>query len=373
MQCCPLSSVKQRITLGAPLPFNVRDTDRTLLLARGQVITTQEQMDALYERGALVDTEELKPRAANAQDCPSELLPLLWEQTFTRISSVLKNPAHGDFIAALEQASAPVSALIERDPDLAIFQVVRQEATSGQYGVSHSMHAAIAARLAARRLGWDPAKAHKTYCAALTMNLAMLEMQGRLALQSTPPTPLQREAIHSHPQRSAEMLQAAGITDPEWLDAVLHHHESPDGKGYPAQITDISDIGALVRRADIYTAKLSARTTRAPMKAHDAARVMFVQDQGHPMVAAIIKEFGVYPPGCCVRLASGEVGLVVKRGASTNTPMVAVVLNKQGDQMMEPVRRDTGMPGYAIVDVLDEKAMKVRVSRERLAALGAGA
>jgi len=38
---------------------------------------------------------------------------------------------------------------------------------------------------------------------------------------------------------------------------------------------------------------------------------MFVQDQGHPMVAALVKEFGIYPPGCCVRLASGEVGLVV--------------------------------------------------------------
>ena len=40
-----------------------------------------------------------------------------------------------------------------------------------------------------------------------------------------------------------------------------------------------------------------------------------MQDPGHPICAALVKEFGVYPPGCFVTLASGETGVVVKRGA----------------------------------------------------------
>jgi len=365
-----LSTVKQRIALGIPLPFNVRDTDRKLLLACGQVISTQEQMEALFERGALVDTEELKPREPDPRDCPADQLPRLWDRTFDRVSRLLKSPVGADFSTALELASAPVSALIERDPDLAIFQVVRQEATIGaQYGVSHSMHAAIAARLAAKRLGWDGSAMQKVFKAALTMNLSMIELQGRLAMQSTPPTPLQRDAIHSHPTRSAAMLQAAGIADQEWLDAVAQHHETPTGRGYPNGITEIGEMGSLLRRADMYTAKLSSRASRAPMPAHEAARVMFVQDQGHPMVAALVKEFGIYPPGCCVRLASGEVGLVVKRGPATNTPVVASVINWRGEPMMDPVRRTTDAAQHAVVEVLDEKNLKVRVSRERLAAI----
>jgi len=87
------------------------------------------------------------------------------------------------------------------------------------------------------------------------------------------------------------------------------------------------------------------------------------------MVAALVKEFGIYPPGCCVRLASGEVGLVVKRGPATNTPVVASVINGRGEPMMDPVRRTTDAAQHAVVEVLDEKNLKVRVSRERLAAI----
>jgi hypothetical protein len=60
MQFAQLSVVKQRVLVGAPLPFNVRDSDRTLLLARGHVVIDHEQMEALYQRGALVDIDEIK-------------------------------------------------------------------------------------------------------------------------------------------------------------------------------------------------------------------------------------------------------------------------------------------------------------------------
>jgi len=370
MQLCPLASVRQRISLGMPLPFNVRDADRKLLLASGQVIDTQQQMDALFERGALVDTEELKPRGPDPKDCTAEHLPQLWDETFNRVSLVLKTSISLDFPVALDHACAPVAALIERDPDLAIFQVVRQDMTGpGQYGITHSMHAAIAARLAVARLGWDRDAAHTVFKAALTMNLSMIELQCRLAVQSTPPTPLQREAIQSHPMRSLQMLGEAGVTERDWLDAVAQHHEIPGGRGYPHGLAEVTEMASMLRRADIYTAKLSARSTRAPMPANEAARILFVQDQGHPMVAALIKEFGIYPPGCCVRLASGEVGLVVKRGAATNTPVVAAVVDRKGDALMEPVKRLTQQAEHAVVGVLDEKALRVRVSRERLASI----
>jgi hypothetical protein len=29
------------------------------------------------------------------------------------------------------------------------------------------------------------------------------------------------------------------------------------------------------------------------------------------MTAALVKEFGIYPPGCFVRLASGELAMVI--------------------------------------------------------------
>ena len=55
-----LSSVKHRLRLGAPLPFNVRNADQTLLLARGQTVESTEQLEAILRRGALVHIAELQ-------------------------------------------------------------------------------------------------------------------------------------------------------------------------------------------------------------------------------------------------------------------------------------------------------------------------
>ena len=45
-----------------------------------------------------------------------------------------------------------------------------------------------------------------------------------------------------------------------------------------------------------------------------AARRLFAANPGSPMAAALIKEFGLYPPGCFVKLKSGETGVVVRYG-----------------------------------------------------------
>lgn len=36
--------------------------------------------------------------------------------------------------------------------------------------------------------------------------------------------------------------------------------------------------------------------------------------------AALVKTLGVYPPGAFVRLASREVGVVIRRGTTATTP-----------------------------------------------------
>lgn len=370
MSCVPLASVKNRVKLGGPAPFNIRGPDNTLLLARGQVVRDLDQLDALLGRGAVVDAEETKTPRSEILDAPIESLPSLWSGCIDRVGRTLRTPGLPEFAKALIDAAEPVLALVERDPDLAIFQVVRQEAAGkSPYGIAHAVHTAIAGHLVAQRLGWDAGAIERVFKAALTMNLAMLELQGRLATQVTQPTAAQREAIHDHPVRSAEMLEASGIKDEDWLRAVREHHEIPGGQGYPKGCQDVADMASLLRRVDVYTAKLSPRNSRLALPANQAGRDLFLQDAKHPMAAAVVKEFGVYPPGCLVQLQCGEVGIVIKRGPNANAPMVAALTSRNGDALMEPAKRNTENPGYGIVGVVPESALRVRVSPEKLVIL----
>jgi HD-GYP domain-containing protein (c-di-GMP phosphodiesterase class II) len=370
MHLTALSAVKHRIRVGQPLPFNVRNADQTLLLARGQQVGSEQQLEALFDRGALVDLAELQTAKERLQQVPREQLPQRWANCLSQVSQALQHAPHHGFKNALEDAAAPVVALIERDPDLAIFQVLRSGGSErAAYGARRSLNCAITAYLVAHRLGWDSDAMERVFKVALTMNISMLELQGELAQQRTPPSDQQRAALQSHPTRSVEMLELSGVNDRDWLHAVERHHEQEDGSGYPTGCTDVGDLASLARRADVYTAKLSARSHRDAMAADLAGRQMFMEDPGHPMTAALVKEFGIYPPGCCVRLASGAVGVVVERGPMVTTPIVACLTGPNNAALGTPERVDTSRPEFAVVAVVGERSINVRVTAEKLMAL----
>ncbi len=369
MQLIPLESIKHRLRVGTPLPFNVRQADRTLLLARGQVVASTAQMEALFERGMLVDMAELETPHDRIMKVPRKLLPALWERSIDQAGQALRALPNEGFETALDEVAAPLVALVGRDPDLAIFQVLRQHGNHhAQYGVNHAVHCAIAVFLAAHRLGLGELDVQRAFKAALTMNVSMFELQGQLAMQVAPLTQMQRDAIHAHPQRSVQMLQVAGVSDPEWLEAVSQHHERADGSGYPDGLRDAAPLAALLQRCDVYTAKLSPRRSREALTADVAARRMFVANPGDPAAAALIKEFGVYPPGCFVKLASGETGVVVRRGASAHTPQVAAMTDARGASLAEPVTRDTAIAAHAIIAALGAGSALPQVSPDKLLA-----
>ncbi|MFY9509399.1 MAG: HD domain-containing phosphohydrolase [Rubrivivax sp.] len=370
MQLTALSAVKHRIRVGEPLPFNVRNSDHTLLLARGQTVDGEDQLLALFERGALVDIAELQSPAERLKQLPREQLPQRWQQCLQRVSSALQHAPHDGFRGALDDAAKPVLALIERDPDLAIFQVLRNEGGDRTaYGVRRSLNSAITAFLVAQRLGWDAQAVERVFKVALTMNVSMLELQGDLAQQRAAPSAEQLEALKMHPVHSMELLALSGVADDDWLQAVATHHEIEDGSGYPRGCTEVSELASLARRADVYTAKLSARGHREALSADVAGRQMFMQDPGHPMTAALVKEFGVYPPGCYVRLASGAVGIVVERGPMVTTPIVACLSGPGGAALPQPERVDTAQRQHAVVGVVGERGINIRVTAEKLMAL----
>lgn len=369
MNYTDLSAVKHRLQLGVPLPFNVRNADHTLLLARGQTVDSAEQLDAILQRGALVDLSELQSPRDTILQAPREQLPQMWNQALQQLARTLAGAAAPTFREALSDAAAPLQTLVERDPDLAIFQVLRQGSNADiDYGSQRSLQTAVTSMLVAQRLSWEPAEAERAFKVALTMNLSMLELQGQLARQATPPTPAQRQALNTHPMRSVRLLEQAGVADELWLKAVLQHHESEDGSGYPAGSTDVGQLASLVRRSDIYTSKLSARSTRDAIAADLAGRQMFMQDPGHPMTAALVKEFGIYPPGCHVRLVSGELAVVVARGAMIAAPVVACLTTPRGVPLTLPVRCDTSQAGHAVAAVVGESSVGRRVPLDRLLA-----
>jgi ribosomal protein S16 len=132
-------------------------------------------------------------------------------------------------------------------------------------------------------------------------------------------------------------------------------------------------MARLIRRADMFAARLAPRASRLPIAPAAAMQACYfdenqaIDDTG----AAIIKAVGIYQPGSFVRLATNEVAVVIQRGLNTTTPRVAVLLNRSGVPTIEPAIRDTTMREHRIVASVAHKDVKVQLNLERLLPLTA--
>jgi len=371
----PLPDVRDLLQIGRPLPFRVLDAHERLLLNEGHVLADEAQFESLVERGAwaeraLVEAERVARAAAARGAAIKPPLSLFdrWERLLWQFDKLTRA-----FVRREEPGSAVplffevLRDLVDRDPDVALFLCVRQDDRRfALYALTHAMHCAVVVLLTGRHLGWPEARVASLACAALTMNLAMLELQATMAEQDTPPTKKQLEQIRAHPAASVALLRAAGITDADWLSAVTEHHEQPGGGGYPNALTEVGELAQVLRAADVYLAKISARAKRPPMATQMATRQLFQQRPGDPLAMAMIKTLGVHPPGSLVQLQSGEIGVVVRRPAAGPHPLVATLSDKKGKPSGETHRRDTAQPEFAVVGPLQDAKAFPRVLPERV-------
>ncbi len=302
----------EQLKLDSVLPWDVLDSSGTLLLRKGYVIKTDAQLNELLQRGMYVDAAEFRAQQDQAPQRVAAYDPMyLMESVQARLAWLLEaRPRDGSFCDEVMTLVRQVNTLVERNPDLALASMQLQEHRN--YPIAHSFHVAVLAEMLGRRANWDTPKRETLGCAALTMNVAMINLQLTLRNQREPLSAEQRVLVDEHPAEGARILMQCGVTDNEWLRAVLEHHETTDGTGYPRHVKNPGKGALLLAACDIFAAKLSPRAYRKPINGSEATRITFVklgQDASNPFPAMLVKEVGIHPPGTLVKLVSGEIGV----------------------------------------------------------------
>ena len=281
----------------------------------------------------------------------------------------------GDHFAdELERLQSRLSQQTRHNPDGALFALFHLASSEIQlYSATHSMLVSVMCALAARDvLGWPQEREDSLCKAALAMNISMTELQDKMASQNEAPTAAQREQIEHHGQRSEALLRRLGVVDADCLEAVRDHHST--GPGSMASRTPGQRLARLLQRADKFAAHLSPRASRRPDSASAAMQAIYFDENRDTdeAGAALIKAVGVYSPGSLVRLTNQEVAVVVRRGANTSMPRVAVLVNRNGIPTGEHALRDTSVREFRIASGVAPTDCKVQIQLDRMLSLTVG-
>ncbi len=351
------------------LPWNVYNENSQLLLSKGYVLQDIDQVQALILRGVYVDQQEYDQHmASGAMAYRRQDAVTLWNDLHQRMNTLLSPTADPtEFGEGISAAYDDIRHAITHQQEASLFELLHAD-DPANYAVSHSVQTAFISNLIGQRMGWNESEIETLSHAALTMNLGMTKLQSTLATQLAPLSNAQRLGIHDHGNAGRRALEARGIANPDWLHAVEHHHVTPNGGPLPPNHAQFGEIACMMHYVDVYLAKISARASRPAMPSHLAARSLFVQADGqrNPYVSALIKEIGVYPPGSTVRLANGEIGVVVRRGEAAHLPEVRSLICAKGQPMPEPVRRDTAQAIYKVTEALPRGRLSQKLNRRAL-------
>lgn len=223
------------------------------------------------------------------------------------------------------------------------------------YAVCQSVNVALLTCAMGLRNDWRNEDLQSAVCAALTMNVSWATQQDSMLGLNGPLTALQKSSVESHSRLSHKILTGKKIKNRDWLNAVMQHHERPDGSGYLGMRGDsISRLALTIGLADRYCTVIAQRASRAPMLSEPFLRLTVrnsvIEQQAIDDVA---QQIGPFLPGTMVDLANGELAVVLRFSDEKERPLVASLGSRGALSLDEGIIRDSRDDKLKINAVLD--------------------
>lgn len=174
------------IAIGNALPWPVYDDNQRLLLNEGEVITSQIQLQVLLEHGLY--RENISQKSSSETTSSEDILNPFEkvDQRATELNQIFFNIVNKkpDCERKVSGLALEIQKLCEWDANAALGAV--HLCHHKPYTVWHPLHVAMLCELITKRMEYTPQARLVVINAALTCNIAMLELQESLYRQDTP-------------------------------------------------------------------------------------------------------------------------------------------------------------------------------------------
>lgn len=326
-------------------------------------ITTQEDIERLKRLGAVwgyiytpkekkeENKKELEPKENKERISEREKLYYkelekakeIHKITLEAVKSTLHDVRMGKQINVkkVEEATEEMVESIIRNPDALVS--LAQIKGYDDYTYEHSVNVGILITSLVYSMGYPRDLLFEAGIGGILHDIGKMTIPEHILNKPGRFTPEEYSIMKRHPENGLRILRKAESISEFSKIVVIEHHERYNGSGYPKGIRyrEIHEIGLVAAVVDVYDAMTTDRVYRAAWPPPKALALIFKGanvDFSPRIVDLFTKNLGIYPVGSFVKLASGEMGLVIKvdRG-SFFTPDVLILFNEKGERLKKPV------------------------------------
>ncbi|MFU8877813.1 MAG: HD-GYP domain-containing protein [Wenzhouxiangellaceae bacterium] len=244
-----------------------------------------------------------------------------------------------------------------------------------QYTAQHCVNVAILSMGLATALEWQREQIELVGLAGMLHDLGKMKLDMNILNKPGRLTDQEYEHIKRHSRFGYSLLRADETIHPMIAQAVLEHHERPDGNGYPLgrKRENLQPMSALISVVDAYDAITSRRPYSNPRSHHEALGILW-KERGRQfdatMVEALIQFLGWITPGTVVRLTDNRYAVVIRATQQHRLwPLVRVLESSEASfrvgAMLDLAEYNAGRQGNTlrVAEVLPDDALEVELDQ----------
>ncbi|MBL8026402.1 MAG: HD-GYP domain-containing protein [Fibrobacteres bacterium] len=336
-----------------------------LLLSEGRSIESHQQILNLRNRGVseiVVNVEksivkptaespthskEARERAQREAAYYAELPKAreVHEQTFECAKKLLDSvKSRSDFsVRAVTEAAECIAGSVERNPDALVS--LTQVKGYDEYTYVHSVNVGILMSALAREFGYKGDALVEFGIGGLLHDIGKMKVPEAILNKPGKLTDAEFSIMKRHPEWGMEMLADKVVPDMA-RKAVGQHHERFGGGGYPLGVNGsrIHEAALICSVSDVYDALTSDRIYREAWTPQKALATIFQgcdSSFSRKYVERFTRHLGIYPVGSFIKLASGELAIVMRVDpGKLLMPAMLILFDENSKKLQNPIAFD---------------------------------